>query len=40
MHFRIEGKGDQLSYVQVATNTERLIQQYPEVTGHEGVRLS
>jgi hypothetical protein len=40
MHFRIEGKGDKLRYVPVATNTERLVQRCLEVTGHEGVRLS
>jgi integrase/recombinase XerD len=31
MHFRIEGKGEKVRYVPVATNTQRLIQRYLEV---------
>ena len=34
MHFRIEGKGDKVHYVPVATNTQRLIQRYLEVVKH------
>jgi integrase/recombinase XerD len=34
MHFRIEGKGDKVRYVPVATNTQRLIQHYLEVAKH------
>jgi integrase/recombinase XerD len=34
MHFRIEGKGEKVCYVPVATNTQRLIQRYLEVAEH------
>jgi integrase/recombinase XerD len=34
MHFRIEGKGDKVRFVPVATNTQRLIQRYLEVAKH------
>ena len=34
MHFRIEGKGDKVRYVPVATNTQRLMQRYLEVAKH------
>jgi integrase/recombinase XerD len=34
MHFRIEGKGDKVRYVPVATNTQRLVQRYLEVAKH------
>lgn len=34
LHFRIEGKGEKVRYVPVATNTQRLIQHYLEVAKH------
>jgi integrase/recombinase XerD len=34
MHFRIEGKGEKVRYVPVATNTQRLIQRYLDVAQH------